>query len=853
MTGRPAKEKKIVEGFFTTCFTATGFSVTAVFFIILSSFRVFAQVPVVDFSADFTAGCKPLVVKFSGNSVNTTKWNWDLGNGTISSAKNPGTTYLKPGTYTVKLTATNANGSTEVIKTDYITVYDLPTIDFTTSDSTGCAPLATQFTDLSVSSSGNLIQWQWAFGDGDESNNQNPFHIYATAGTFNVSLTATSNRGCSNTTFKPLYIKAGGSFTADFSSTIFPYCGTPVQVSFSNLSSGVDSLNYTWDFGDGSVSTSAYPTHNYSSFGNYNVSLIGVSEEGCRDTVTKVVQIATRQVSFSGPSTLCTNTVGDFKVTSEPTPLFVTWKMGDGTTYNSPDITHTYLAPGVYQVLLINDFGGCVDSATKTVTVTNPAVADFTSTDTAACKAPFTTRFKSQVQGLVSLSWDFGDQSTSTAKNPGHTYQTPGKYNVTLQFVDSAGCVAKITKPDFVKIIEPLIHFQNLPVNGCNPYTFTPAYTIDHADSIISYAWDFGDGTTSTDPNPFHLYSNDGSYNLTLTVTTIGGCSNTLTLPAAVKVSSNTAAIFDFTATTTDTCVDRSIQFTSTATGNNLSYKWYFGDNISSGQKAPVHSYADTGYYTVRLDVSFDGCTGSVIKPLLIKVEGPIARFNFQKDCTTPGRVFFTDTSKNRKSILWEFGDGTTSTETNPVHDYADSGNYLVKLTAINRCIDSAKLTVPIWTRKTTFDASATNVCKGEIVTFTVTHPQPTWVNTYYFNFSGNLADGFISSKVATVNWAYRTAGDFKVTTIVIDKFGCRDTIVLSQPIHVHGANANFSVIQNFQCTGQLTEFADLSVAERGSINCQLGMVFWRWLNSEFYASSLLSMRMNFLDAMQWR
>lgn len=157
MTGRPAKEKKIVEGFFTTCFTATGFSVTAVFFIILSSFRVFAQVPVVDFSADFTAGCKPLVVKFSGNSVNTTKWNWDLGNGTISSAKNPGTTYLKPGTYTVKLTATNANGSTEVIKTDYITVYDLPTIDFTTSDSTGCAPLATQFTDLSVSSSGNLI------------------------------------------------------------------------------------------------------------------------------------------------------------------------------------------------------------------------------------------------------------------------------------------------------------------------------------------------------------------------------------------------------------------------------------------------------------------------------------------------------------------------------------------------------------------------------------------------------------------------------------------------------------------------------------------------------------------------
>jgi PKD repeat protein len=154
------------------------------------------QAPVADFSASPTTGDAPLNVSFADSSTgNPTSWSWDFGDGSSSTAQNPSHTYTTPGTYTVKLTASNGSGSDTKTGSDYITVTappNPPTADFGASPTSGEAPLNVSFTD---SSTGNPTSWSWDFGDGTSSTGQNPTHTYTAAGTYTVSLTASNAAG----------------------------------------------------------------------------------------------------------------------------------------------------------------------------------------------------------------------------------------------------------------------------------------------------------------------------------------------------------------------------------------------------------------------------------------------------------------------------------------------------------------------------------------------------------------------------------------------------------------------------------------------------------------------------------
>ena len=152
----------------------------------------FAQVP--DFNADVTSGCSPIVVQFSDLSTGSpSAWNWDLGNGNTSTQQNPSAIYSTPGTYTVSLTI---NGSLSITKTEFITVHNDPIVDFSADTQSGCTPLSVSFNDNSTSVSGALTSWEWVFGDGGVSNEQNPEHTYDQAGNYSVTLTATNQFGC---------------------------------------------------------------------------------------------------------------------------------------------------------------------------------------------------------------------------------------------------------------------------------------------------------------------------------------------------------------------------------------------------------------------------------------------------------------------------------------------------------------------------------------------------------------------------------------------------------------------------------------------------------------------------------
>jgi PKD repeat protein len=237
--------------------------------------------PVAAFSASHSSGKTPLTVSFTDTSTGTpTKWKWSFGDGTTSVQQNPKHKYSAAGEYTVALTVTNAKGSNTVTKTEYIKIISKPVANFTSSVTSGKAPLNVKFTDTST---GTASSWIWDFGDGSRSFVENPVHKYSKAGTYTVSLTVKNAAG-SNTVTKTKYIKIITKPVANFTSSVTSG-KAPLNVKFTDTSTGTAS-GWIWDFGDGSKSFVENPTHKYSKAGAYTVNLTVKNASG-RNTVTK--------------------------------------------------------------------------------------------------------------------------------------------------------------------------------------------------------------------------------------------------------------------------------------------------------------------------------------------------------------------------------------------------------------------------------------------------------------------------------------------------------------------------------------------------------------------------------------
>jgi PKD repeat protein len=238
-----------------------------------------AAVPGTSFAATETSGPAPFTVQFIDTSENSpTSWAWSFGDGSSSTSQNPSHTYTSVGTYTVTLTATNTAGSATDTETDYITV-DLaaPDTTFTADITAGTVPLTVNFTDTSGNSP---TEWYWVFGDGDTSTDQNVTHIYSSAGTYTVKLTAYNSEG-SNKTIKTDYITVvtgtsapGASFLADVTQG-----SNPLTVQFTDSSTS-SPTSWSWSFGDGVTSTLQNPSHTYTSDGTFTVQLTATNSGG---------------------------------------------------------------------------------------------------------------------------------------------------------------------------------------------------------------------------------------------------------------------------------------------------------------------------------------------------------------------------------------------------------------------------------------------------------------------------------------------------------------------------------------------------------------------------------------------
>lgn len=758
----------------------------------------FAQ-PSAEFSATPVSGCSPIVVQFTDQSTgNPSQWKWDLGNGVISFLENPSTTYFNPGTYNIKLIVRNAAGADSIVKTQFITVYPTPVVDFIASDTAGCFPLPVQFTDRSATGSGTITNYSWDFGDGDTSSLPNPLHTYTSGGNFSVTLKVINNYGCTRTFSKTQYIKISGGVVADFTNSDPPQCIPPVTVNFTNASTGPPSLSYNWSFGDGTISDEKNPVHIYSNPGSYSVSLVTTSSQGCQDTIEKInlITIGTITSQFNIPDTICQNNSVNFVNTTVPAPASSSWDFGDGTTSDEVNPVKKFTTAGTFIVKLVNHFSGCPDSVSRMVVVKEVPAVDFNSDNTKSCKIPFTVQFTNQTPGDNSYSWNFGDGNTSTEINPVHTYTDTGSYDVTLVVFSENGCTDTITKPGYIQIRRPAITLNDLPQQGCIPFAISPTATIESTEPVTNYLWDFGDGTTSDLPKPAHTYTVAGVYTVSLIITTTTGCSDTVSMPEAVRVGEKPKA--SFSVDLIDVCAFQDIHFTDNSAGDIDQWLWQFGDGGSSISQNPSHSYMDTGYFSVTLIVRSNSCADTLKLNNVVHIRPPIAEFAINRDCNNKFRIDFQDLSVGATGWSWDFGDGASSDQPSPIHTYSTAGTYTVTLTVTNGVCDHVvQKSVQIIQEKASFIADNAGVCAGTTISFNQQNINVASIAGWQWDFG----DGFTSITQGAAFHKYDSAGTYTVSLIITDVLGCTDTSRLN--VTLFGPSAEFSPSVSSVCFDQ--------------------------------------------------
>ncbi|MBC7536529.1 MAG: PKD domain-containing protein [Ferruginibacter sp.] len=778
--------------------------------------------PQANFSATPTSGCAPLVVNFTDLSTgNPTSWKWTLGNSTTSVLQNPSVTYFTPGTYTVKLVVQNASGKDSITKTQYITIYGKPTVNFSASAVTGCFPLPVNFTDLSTTATGVIDNWQWDFGDGSSSTVQSPSYVYTAAGSYNVSLRVRNSNGCFQTITRTQYINVAQAPIAAFTNSISSSCTAPINIYFQNNSTGSGVLTWQWDFGDGFTSIMSNPSHSYNS-GSFTVSLVVTNSTGCRDTFVSPspIIIGNMQTAFSSPATICAGTSFSINNTSAPASVSYSWDFGDGTTDNVRNPVKTYPLPGVYLIKLVNNFGSCSDSLVKLINVLPKPIPDFTANITGACIAPLTVNFSNASTNAVLFQWNFGDGGTSSSQNPSHTYLNSGTYTVTLVTTGTNGCTDSLVKQQYIHIQPPVATIDNLPQQGCAPLSWTFNSTNTSTETVTGYLWDFGDGTTSILPNPTHIFA-EGNYDIQLIITTASGCRDTVIVQNGIRAGVKPVAAFD--ATPRNVCAEMAVVFTDLSTGTVTDWLWDFGDGGGSILQNPQHQYTDTGNFYVQLIVSNNGCPDTLRIDNFIHVDPPVANFLVVANCSTPLRRAFTDRSIGADTYSWNFGDGNTSNIPSPVHVYAVQGQYVVSLTVTNTrtgCSYTKSSNVRIIDEHPDFTASSTILCRNTATTFISSVSIPGNIGNYFWSFGDNTPNG----NGRNILHNYTLPGWYDVRLITTDINGCKDTITKQQYIRVNGPTANFGSAIPGTCLLSSVTFSDSSQTD--GIN---PIVRWIW------------------------
>lgn len=781
--------------------------------------------------ASRTAGCGDLVVNFRPqqpyNPANTYLWN--LGRGPTTDQYAPVGVYPVTGTYNVSLVVTLPNGTRNTYY-ETIQVYPKPELRFSADDTAGCFPHHVGFQDLSVPGSGTIVARSWFFGDGNTATGSaSPRHIYGSfSNLYSVTLRVVQSV-CPLDTFtltKSSYIRVYEGIRPDFLVPPPTACRTPVDLRPVNLSTSgpAQTLTYRWTIPGAtpSTSTAREPDMRFGSTGDFPARLVVRSDSGCVDSIDKTIRIPTvnfrTDFSFSA-DTICQGLMVDFLNKSSPTPDTSYWYFGQGQAVAG---LHQYLVmrdTGQVQVKLVNRFGNCLDSVTRTIYVKSAPNVVVTSPNRVGCRVPRTVDYLftgAPPASIRKLEWEFGDGRAFSSSGPSatNTFTTLGSYPLSLTVTDIYGCIRRSIIDSFVVIAPPRISASKMIDSGCANLVVRPKAEVFAPDGVSSYEWTFGEGgPPQNTANPVYTYQNPrpAPYPIKLKIVTGTGCIDSTQGWVSIGVPPGTA---DFEGTPRNACVGDTVRFLDRSTPANpiTGWTWSFGDGGSSSNKNPSHAFRDTGTFQVRLTVFNNGCPSPpATKPDYIRIDGGIAIFNLIPDCSNRKLFRFENRSRNATGFEWDFGDGSPvdRTPNPPPHLYPDFAKYPLVLKVTNgACTSYLRTTIPVIRDSATYSvrSSFASLCNGAAIIFTSTGTKPENIQRYEWD----LGDGIFTEASPSTSRVYLNSGLYHTRLKITDIHGCSDT-VKGAPIIIGGPRAGFLSPDRRRCKGTEVLFSDTS------------------------------------------
>lgn len=757
---------------------------------------------VANFTSNVTSGCAPLSVNFTNQTTSMPNiYRWDFGDGTFSTAANPTKVYNTPGTYAVKMYAANSSLCADSItKVAYITVNQAPVADFTANNRTGCrTPFVVGFSDISQ----GAVSWLWNFGDGSTSGQQNPVKVYTQTGRFNVSLSIVSAQGCTTTVTKNNFISIVppvADFTADTTRGCFP-----INVNFTNTATANEPIaSYRWDFGDGNISSQANPSHTYTLEGEYNVQLVVVTVSGCIDTIVRnnFIRAGSKpNAEFSAtPDTVCLYApVGFVNQTDISDQWF--WQFGDGGISTEMSPQYTYGDTGLFTVNLIVWNKGCADTVEKIDYIyVSPPDARFNVVRD--CSNPYQVQFVDTSLAPDTWFWNFGDGDSSYTQNPNHTFSAKGTYNVSLTVTDTISGCFDIYSTNIL-VVDALADFQASVTSGCHPLLVIMA---DSSLDANTYEWNAG-GMASAARNPNFNFTTPGIYDVSLKVTDMLGCVDSLMIDDYITVLGPTP---NFSASPQIGCAPLSVNFIDSSyafISSIIDWRWSLGNGDSSTLQNPTTLYSNPGNYDISLTVTDTfGCSASRVANDFIQPTFPTPIFSGDTfSCSSRAVAFVNNSTGVGLQYLWDFGDGNTSTVASPAHNYALEGTYTISLRTIdiNGCDSSVTKVNYVTVSNPIADFSADSTfapCPPLLVNFS------NGSSADIISYSWDFGDGNYSSIFEPSN-VYLTPGNFDVRMIGTTAIGCKDTVVKNDFILVKGPDGTFTFDPKNSCLGRDVRF----------------------------------------------
>lgn len=780
--------------------------------------------PNLSFTTTLDSTCLGNTVGFNNLSTGinlTYKWIFGPNPGDTSNVANPGWVFQDTGFHDITLIGIDSRGCVDTLVVANAIYIEQLQLDFLADRTSGtCPPFNVNFTNLTTGKVDSVI---WSFGDGTRSFQNNPSHIYSYPGSYDVTLIAFHRDGCVDTLIKSSYINIAGP-TGSLSFNPSPVCfGDTVYFAvdidsaaavFLDLDDGL-LINLLGQNTTGTVNF----THVYSDSGYFDPVVVVQDAGGCRvtlaaDSSVRVLALPRARISpssFSGcvpfGVTLLDNSIpGDTMLTSW------TWIISTNDTLIAQDTSYTFNQVGFYDITLqVEDAYGCKGEITRQFETTPLPIADFIASDSFTC-SPVALDFtdRSHKTFIVDWLWTFGNGDTiQGTQNPRVSYLQDGTYDVQLIVFDSNGCSDTLTKPQYINLRHPQAKWHANALTGCAPdeLTFYADSSQVLTDTTLArYTWqlDLPGGLQtnatglvgSTADSVVQAYNAPGVFGVRLVVEDIFGCTDTLVDSVQIFIPPDAA----FGVSDQDGCISFTTTFLDQSTRgdtNLVGWLYDFQTGDSAFLDTSVYTFVNPGIYDVDLFVvDANGCIDSAS----LSVEAfDLPVVNFMASDTfncSPIDITFTDQSSNTPVTGWQwnFGDGMTAAgSASAMHRYTTDGMFDVQLIATdnNGCMDSLTKTAYVHLRHPEAYIYATDPGGCNPVTITLFGDSSqvlsdTLITNYIWILETDLGvQPPVMTTVDTFDQTYPVFGDYDVSLIVVDVFGCRDTVTRPDYIQI--------------------------------------------------------------------